>query len=292
MMLRPLNINLLTGLVVAIILLGAISVLTVMVNAHNYRDLAFDFQRQYMTQLMAAESSAILTRNAEYARRMGLEIQQDEVFREAFAASDSDRLETALQAQHHAAALAFAPLTSVAIYAFDAQFRLIARTMDAAGGIDNTALICPDLISKAQVRAGTQRLKPLHELCLYSGVPFHASVVAVGGPDPAGYLQIVDDPVPALTRIGELLKMPVQISLADGTVLFAAPGWESGAASNSVISGYTLAANNARPALQITAARNADALLLQIRETNQGLLRNVVLVLLSTLAEPAPAPAQ
>ena len=45
-MFRVLNINLLTGLVVAIILLATISVVTVVVNAHNYRDLAFDFQRQ------------------------------------------------------------------------------------------------------------------------------------------------------------------------------------------------------------------------------------------------------
>jgi diguanylate cyclase (GGDEF)-like protein len=282
-MFRPLNINLLTGLVAAIILLGAISVVTVVVNARNYRDLAFDFQRQYMTQLMAAESNAILTRSAEYARRMGLGIQQDETFRTAFASLDADALTTALQAQYRTTPLSVSPLTTVGIYVFDAQFRLLARSMRADAGFATTDIICPDLISKARIREGAQHLRPLHELCLHAGIPFHAAVVPVGGPVPAGYLQIVDDPVPALTRLDELLKMPVQISLVDGTVMYVAPGWNEDAAANNVASDFTLTTNNSRPALKIAAARNADALVLQIEETNHGLLRTVVIVLLTTL---------
>jgi diguanylate cyclase (GGDEF)-like protein len=282
-MFKPLNINLLTGLVVAIILLGAISVVTVVVNAKNYRDLAFDFQRQYMTQLMAAESSAILARDAEYARRLGFGIQQGEGFREAFLLHDADRLAQALQSHYIATSPATIPLSTVAIYVFDARFSLFARSMRPDTGIDDTAVICPGLISKARIREAGQHIKPLHELCMHEGRPYQASVVPVGGPAPAGYLQIVDDPVPALTRLDALLKMPVQISQVDGAVLYAASGWDNDAASNNVKSGFTLTANNSRPALEIVAARNADALVLQIEETNRGVLISVVLVLLTTL---------
>jgi diguanylate cyclase (GGDEF)-like protein len=281
-MFRALNINLLTGLVVAIILLATISVVTVVVNAHNYRDLAYDFQRQYMMQLMEAESNAILARDAEYARRMALAIQQGGAFREAFVSLDADRLAMALHAQYRAAPLAGGPLSVVAIYVFDDRFSLIARAISPDSDIDDTAILCPDLVSKARIREAGQRLRPLHELCLKDGVPLHASVVPVGGPVPAGYLQIVDDPVPALTRLDALLKMPVQISLADGTVLYTAPGWDA-AAGNKVESRYTLSADAAMPVLEITAVRNADALVLQIEETNRGLLRTVVIVLLTTL---------
>ena len=43
MRLRP-QLNLLSGLIITIILLGVISAATVFVNARTYRDLAFDFQ--------------------------------------------------------------------------------------------------------------------------------------------------------------------------------------------------------------------------------------------------------
>ena len=66
---KRLNVNLLSGLILAIILLGLISAVTVYVNARTYRELAFDFQRQYMTQLVAAESSDILSENAMMARQ-------------------------------------------------------------------------------------------------------------------------------------------------------------------------------------------------------------------------------
>lgn len=283
-MFRPPNINLLTGLVVAIILLGAISVVTVVVNAQNYRDLAFDFQRQYMKQLMAAESGAILARDAEYAQRLGAGIQQDEDFTAAFLSQDADRLAQVLESHYRVTSSATIPLSTVAIYIFDSRFNLVARSMRPDTGIANDAIICPDLISKARIREAGQYTRPLHELCLHDGRPYQASVVPVGGPVPAGYLQIVDNPVPALTRLDALLKMPVKIRRLDGTVLYAAPGWDDDAAANNVESGFTLTANNSEPALEITAARNADALVLQIEETNRGVLRIVVIVLLTTLA--------
>jgi hypothetical protein len=72
MRLRP-QVNLLTGLIIAIILLGVISAATVFVNARTYRDLAFDFQRQYMTQMVAAESVSILAEEDRNARNLGHE---------------------------------------------------------------------------------------------------------------------------------------------------------------------------------------------------------------------------
>ncbi len=279
-MFRTLNINQFTGLVMVIILLGLISVLAVTLNARNYRDLAFDFQRQYMTQLMAAGSDSVLDRSAEYARSTGLRIQQGERFRAAFALQDGAELSLALQEQYDEELLAISPLTIIALYVFDERFGMVA----GAGRADAAAdIICPDLISKARIRDDAQRLQTLHELCLRDGIPFHASLVPIGGPAPAGYLQLVDDPLPALTRLDELLKMPVRISRADGTVLYTTPGWSDDVDANNVTSGFTLVANNAAPALDISAARNADALVLQIGETNRELLRNVVVVLLVTL---------
>ena len=278
------SLNLLTGLVIAIILLGAISVVTVVVNANTYRELAFNFQRQYMTQLMASESNNILAEDAEQARRMGLSIQKDSRFRAAFESGDKVTLETALEAQYHRAPVTSNRVDAVGIYAYDAQFNLLAMSLRAGSGVDKPVIICPDLISKARIREGPRRLKPLYELCLHQGIPYHAAIVPVGGLAPSGYLQVVDNPLGALSGIDRRLKMPVQIRRMDGTLLYSSPGWTAGFDAHDVQSGYQLTTNNSRPALQIRASRNADALVTQIEKTNRRLLVTVILVLMSTLA--------
>ncbi len=279
----PLNINLLTGLVVAIILLGLISVVTVFMNARTYRDLAFNFQRQYMMQLVAAETNTLLADSAEQARRMGLGIQLDPGFRTAFAARDTRALASALEAQYHRAPVTSNLVNAVSIYAYDVDFNLLAVSMRTDSGLPDDTVICPDLITKARIREGPRRLKPLYELCLRDGIPYQASIAPVGGLVPAGYLQIVADPVQNLEKLDAHLKMPVRISRVDGTVLYAASGWKEDGSANYVQSVYTLTTDNSRPALDIVSARNADALVRQIEKTNRGLLITVVLVLLTTV---------
>jgi diguanylate cyclase (GGDEF)-like protein len=280
---KSLNINLLTGLVVAIILLGLISVVTVVMNARTYRELAFNFQRQYMTQLVAAETNTLLAYSAEQARRMGLSIQRDAQFRAAFASRDPADLASALEAQYFRAPVTSNVVNAVGIYAYDVDFNLLAVAMRSGSGLPVDTTICPDLITKARIRAGPRRLKPLYELCLHDGTPYQAAIAPVGGLVPTGYLQIVADPVPALQELDAHLKMPVRISRIDGTVLYAASGWNDDGSANNVQSAYTLTTDNSRPALNIVSARNADALVLQIDRTNRALLITVVLVLLTTV---------
>jgi len=280
---KPLNINLLSGLVVAIILLGLISVVTVIMNAHTYRDLAFNFQRQYMMQLVAAETNTLLAGNAEQVRRMGLDIQRDGRFRATFAARDPEGLARELQAQYFRAPVTSNQVNAVGIYAYDADFNMLAVAMPSGSDLPDNAVICPDLITKASIREGPRRLKPLFELCLYDGIPYQAAIAPIGGLVPTGYLQIVADPIPVLEQLDAHLKMPVRISRTDGTVLYAASGWSDDASANNVRSLYTLTTDNSRPALNIVSARNADALVLQIDRTNRGLLITVVLVLLTTV---------
>ena len=51
-MIKPFKVNMLTGLVMSIVLLGIISAAMTLVTTGVYRDLTFDFQRDYMTQLL------------------------------------------------------------------------------------------------------------------------------------------------------------------------------------------------------------------------------------------------
>jgi diguanylate cyclase (GGDEF)-like protein len=285
MRLRP-QPNLLTGLIITIILLGGISAATVFVNARTYRELAFDFQRQYMTQMVAAESANILAEEDRNARSLGQRIQSRDDFRQAFNSGDAAAISAVLDAQYRQAPDTSGLVDVIALYVFDGDARLLARAnpRGAATAVGGGALLCPGLITKARVRAGSLSEKPLYELCLFDGLPRLASLVPIGGASKTGYLQVVTDPLPNLLRIGHRLKMPVQIRRSDGAVIHTASAWVDAHSSHQVMSKYVLTANNSRPALNIAAQRNADGLVMQIEKTNNRLLFVVVLIILATVA--------
>ncbi len=281
---RRLNVNLLSGLVLTIVLLGVISAATVFVNARTYRDLAFDFQRQYMTQLLEVRVSDILDEEKQHARRLGLSIQSKPEFREVFDRQDEAALSKVLVEQYRQGLVTSDVVRAVWLYVFDINSGLLAKAGNPENIIPGNGIICPGLIKKARFRKGSRRLKPLSELCLSNGIPYLAVLVPVGGLVPTGYLQVVSDPVPGLGAIAARLRMPVQITLPDGAVQYESPGWIADGKSNTVKSAYVLSASDSYPALKIEAERNASHLVMQIDKTNNRLLLVVVLFILVTVA--------
>ncbi len=283
MRVRP-QLNLLTGLIITIILLGGISAATVFVNARTYRELAFDFQRQYMTQMIAAESANILAEEDRNARSIGQRIRDLDDFRQALDSGDAAAISAVLDTQYRQAPATSGLKDVVSLYVFDSEARLLAQAGRLGATAGEAVLLCPGLITKARVRAGSLREKPLYELCLFDGLPYLASLLPINGPAATGYLQVVADPLPKLLRIGHRLKMPVQIRRTDGAVIHTASAWVDAHTTHEVMSEYVLTANNSRPALNIAAQRNADGLVMQIEKTNNRLLFIVVLIILATVA--------
>jgi len=281
---RRLNVNLLSGLVLTIILLGVISAATVFVNARTYRDLAFDFQRQYMTQMLEVRASDILDEEKQNARRLGLSIQSSPEFREVFDRQDKEALSKVLVEQYRQGLVTTDIVRAVWLYVFDINSALLAMAGNPGIIIPGNGIICPGLIKKAEFRKGSRRLKPLTELCLSNGIPYLAVLVPVGGLIPTGYLQVVSDPVPGLGEIAARLRMPVQITLLDGSVQYESAGWLADEKSDAIKSAYILSASDSYPALKIEAERNASHLVMQINKTNNRLLLVVVLFILVTVA--------
>ena len=73
-MIKPFKVNMLTGLVMSIVLLGVISASMTLVTTGVYRDLTFDFQRDYMTQLVSMRAQDILDEQSADAARLGLRV--------------------------------------------------------------------------------------------------------------------------------------------------------------------------------------------------------------------------
>lgn len=278
-MLKSLNFNLLSGLVIAIILLGVVSAATVFVNARTYRDLAFDFQHQHIRDLVGKEVDEILAEQADVARLMGLNIQNDTRFRTAFDSGKGAALAAVLETQYTRAPVTSGLIDAVGLYAYDPDFRLQAVSMRNSGQATGE-LICDGLVTRMRLREGAARLKPLSELCLHAGTLYAAAIVPIGGLSTSGFLQVVYDPLASMRKLEQSLQMPVQISVPGGEVFFTSQGWLDESEEHGIKTAYTLLTQDGAPALEIVAVRNADELILQIDRTNRRQLFIVGLVLL------------
>ena len=279
-MIKPFKVNMLTGLVMSIVLLGIISASMTLVTTGVYRDLTFDFQREYMSRLLSMRAADILGEQAADSARLGMRIQAMDSFRQAFGSGDSGLLQADLEDQFRQGIVTANMIRAVKFYVFDLEFTLMATATRGTSVPDTPELICPQLVASARARAGAERLKPLESICHYRGRPYQAVIVAAGGLQPAGYLMLVSDPVPALSDIGTLLQMPVVLETPGGDVLYRSAQWQEAIASNAVISGYLVMDDGEEAVLKITAARNANILVAKLDRTNTWLLALVAVVIL------------
>jgi diguanylate cyclase (GGDEF)-like protein len=281
---KRLPVNLFTGLVLSIVLLGVISAVATLITTRIYRDLTFDFERQYMSRLVAIKSSDILQQLERNAFQLGLRIQASEDFKTARAAHDEFVLSTELEQQFKQGLITTNTVTAVGLYVFDLDFNLLGAALRESTGVHGDTVLCPDLANKARMREGSKRLQPAAEICLSGNSPYQAVIIPVGGLDPSGYLQVVSDPVPALYRLDKVLNMPVRIDLPDGTRLYETPGWGESPTESTVVSDFILHTNNSRPAIRIAAARNADALVDKLDQTDTRLIAIVIAIILVSVA--------
>ena len=279
-MIKPFRVNMLTGLVMSIVLLGLISASMTLVTTGVYRDLTFDFQREYMTQLLSMQAVDILDEQAADAARLGLRIQAMESFRQAFTHGDAGQLQTELEDQFRQGIVTANVIRVVELYAFDLALTLKAAASRGQAVPHTGEIICPELVASARNRTGTGRLKPLDGICNYSGRPYQAVIVPAGGLQPDGYLMLVSDPLPVLSSIDALLHMPVLLETPAGMSLYRSAGWQEAIASNALISDYIITTGDAQPVLRITAARNVNSLVAKLDRTNTWLLAIVAVVIL------------
>jgi diguanylate cyclase (GGDEF)-like protein len=281
---KRLNVNLLTGLVLSIVLLGVVGAAAILITTRIYRDLTFDFERQYLSRLLAIKTSDILTQLERSTFQLGLRIQASEAFKAALATHDGSVLSAELEQQFRQGLITANVVTAVGVYVFDLDFKLLGSALRDTQATSVESVLCAGLASKARLREGPERLRPMAEICLSGKRPYQAVVIPIGGLDPSGYLQVVSNPIPALYRLDRILSMPVRLELADGTRLYTTPGWGKSPKVSTVVSDFVLRAEDSRPAVRIAAARDADALVEKLDQTNTRLIAVLIAIILIIVA--------
>ncbi len=272
------QINLLSGLVISIIVLGVIAAATTFVATRVYRDLSFEFQRDHTQQLLELEVRDVLAGLEADATRLGEQVLADADFLAAPGSPDGARLSAALEQQLRRAG----PTHIVGLTAYNRDSGLLGQASRSTG---IAGVVCPELVHRA--RAAERPSGPATGLCRSGDGLYQAVILPLKDTAASAHLQVVSDLLPALAALGEVLGMPLRLLplLPPGEdALQVSPGWDAAVAGNAVVSAYTLDAGDGSALLRVEAAGSVDALLQRLGQTNRRLIVVVIAVTLLAVA--------
>ena len=250
--------------------MGVVGFGLVLFSASIHRDVSHENRITALNELIRHQSRYLAEQQLAAHRIFALDLARDPAFRAAWdrgpvAPALSERLEAALAG----AAERGLPLHGARV--FDAALRPIARAGEAEG--------CPGLsdVPPAGVVSRT---------CVRDDDAARSVMVSLPGFDPAGYIEVIGDPVDALKRIGREAGMALRIERPGGQVLFESDNWSALAGhTDSLSTRYLTAARPDEPVFAIRAATDVSLLNQQLGDTRDFvLLAAGVIVALTMLA--------
>ncbi len=222
---RPPSVR--TIIALALLAMGALGLVLALFTGSVYRNLALENQRESLGNMIGVETRNLLEDLTETATDLGLALQREPEFRAAFAKRDLDQLQLHLNSQFHQYFVTAGVLGLERISAFDIDFKPIAGASGESGLLPDakTGAVCDLLYQRARARRGPGRARVLSAICNFRGQAYHSVILPIGGVAPKGYLEVVSSPLSAMYPLQLELEMPLNITSADGTVLFRSDDW-------------------------------------------------------------------
>jgi len=232
------------------LLMVIVSMVIVLISWDIYRELAYESQRQALTELLHRENINTMQTLTELSRDLALNTQSSSVFRESFKHRDSSKIQQVIDDRFKQHLVTSDVVELVQVYVYDTNFTLISHG-SINPKIENTNhRACESLVSQGQVRIGSERLKIISELCLFNGKPFLSAIVPIGGLSLLGYIQVVIDPIQNFKGIETKLHIPIQLLTHQGKLIYQSKDWNSHPKKSSLIGNYLLKTTDGQNALE------------------------------------------
>lgn|GEM_PF-4771796 len=239
--------------------MGLLAVVLSLITAELCQRRALADQREAIAELVGLAAETRLDQLAGRSRQLGLALQAEPAFRDALAARDADALGRRLDAHFHQYFVTAGLIGLQKLVAFDARLNPVATSGE--GLATSARTYCPGLLASAARRDGPNRLKMVSGLCLQGGRPLHATLVPVGGLKPAGYVEVVADPLKALEGVADDLGLPLELRRTDGAVAFRSRSWPDGPPGpGTVVAAHTLRGDAAEPVVAVAVLRDVRVL--------------------------------
>jgi len=231
-----------THVSVLVIFMGLLGLGLALLTGEYYRQLIHEHQRASLARIGTLKAQDALGELHAHASDFGLALQHTPEFRRAFGARDELKLIEVLGAQFHRYFVTANVLRIDSLYVLDTHFTPVARLETDPDGHS----LCPGFVNRAAERPVAHRIKPFTALCSEAHHIHSATLVAIGGLRPVGYLAVVVDPTPALRGVERELGMPLRIRVGE-RLLSDSPLWPSHPEADQLVATTQLSAEGIAP---------------------------------------------
>jgi len=250
-----LRVRLISG-IFAVALVGFAMLL---IAVSTYQNLAYENQRNAITELIGLKITAILDELSEISRNMGLDLQTDNTLRSAIRNNDLASIQKILDIQFNRYFVSAGMLKLKDIYVLDSNFDLIASSSRGKAITSPADLLCSNMVAIARKRVGVERLKPMSQLCTKAKEASFGVIVPVGSLNPFAYMLIVSDPAYSIIQLEQTLGDPVKIIRYSGEVVYQSSVWpDESQMDDYLVASHTLRDPNGSTIVKTMAVRDIE----------------------------------
>lgn len=266
MLLKP-RFSMRSTLSATILLMGVLALAMALTTGEIYRREAVNSQQSELADLLQLSADEQLRELTERTRDLGIAMQSEPSFGPAFAAGGA-ALARELQKQYRQYHLTAERIHVQELIAWDRGYRALASATATSIQANPKISDCQELIQAAPSHRGTDRTGTSHALCLRGGRPRLAVLVPIGGATPAGYLEIVANPAPALLNVANRMGVPVRLRDAADQRIDSSPDWPApDSMANALVAEYVLKTPVGAPAIKVAVLRDIGSLRKKLRHT-------------------------
>ena len=243
-----------------IIMMGVLALILALLSGSIHRDLVLNNTKTMMQEMISISAKERLKDLNQVSQDLGLALQSTPEFKRALKNKNYEKLIKLLNNQFHQYFVTAGVINLQQLVLFDRNLSLIMESTDGTVFFQNSAdSICPEFFSRARKRIGSQRMKIIHDLCLYNKKPINLVAVPVGGLRLNGYIAVVTDPSHNFAGLENDLGMPVRLLQNDKEILYQSMLWPE-REMYSLISSYSVKSNSNEDILTIFTEQNIEQL--------------------------------
>jgi diguanylate cyclase (GGDEF)-like protein len=253
-------------LITLIVFMGIVGISLALGTGEVYSRLILDNYRQALQRLVELRVQELQEKLITFNQDLGLAMQQNSQFRDAFIARDKSQLMDLTDDQffQYLTTVGLVDLQQVVLYSPDFQTILIS----AQDLRFKHAKLCSFLLIRARQRAGSDRLKPLSDYCLYKEQAYLGVLVPIGGLHLLGYALVISNPVSGLREAESALDMPLRIRQANGADAYVSEHWQTPHDGKRYVEAiYSIYDSHQRKMLDLSVLNNGTDLAHDLRQT-------------------------
>ncbi|NOX76168.1 MAG: EAL domain-containing protein [Gammaproteobacteria bacterium] len=270
-----------TSLVLTVLIMGLLGITLAIVTGQAYQRLALENQHDIFTRHATRMVGEIFNEVAENATRLGIRVQNNAGFQQAFLERDKAELIRQLNSHFRHATVVINHFDLAQIYVLDNNHMPVARASVGRQFSIPAPEACPSLLNDT-TRPDSEHLSLIAQRCLIDNKPYLGITVPITGVNPKGHLLLIVDPIPSIIQVGASLGAPTRINLPDGQSLLKTDDWPSTLTRKVLVAELQLKTASGGPYIHMAFASNAEDLLSSLAGTRNRIFAIAAVAMLLT----------